>query len=345
MDAKLWAKVLGQPIPKKAVRKKRRRRKKEPKVRAPRLRKIKEPKPEPPVIEFTAAEKKDILHHWMYAKSSNWSVLLLLTMYPDWDVVAEKANKTVDEVETIYRTFKGVNPMTEPRFVNPPHPSNTARIRREDLNTYERMGSYLAQRKFNGTHSVIWIYRDEAVMWDRRGVSQTLYKISPGMKACLLGLDRDPEKELVVAGELLHTKAKSKITDKQSATDTIVLFDVLYYGDHLTQMTQVDRLILLAQLCRKPTKKEPGTFSGATARAYIVSEIDTAHLWMAESFFDDFCYHFDEIIEKDRDGNDKYPEIEGLVLRLRESRLQANSKGDVDWLIRCRKFKDKVYTF
>lgn len=266
-------------------------------------------------------------------------------MHPEWDVVAEKANKTIREVETLYRTFKGVNPMTEPRFVNPPHPGTAARIRREDLKTYEKMGTYLAQRKFNGVHSVIWIHRDNAAMWDRRGIPQTLYKITPGMKACLLGLNRDPEKELVVAGELLHTKAKSKITDKQCATDTIVLFDVLYYGDHLTQMNQVERLVLLTQLCRKPTKREPGNFPGATPRALIVSEIETAHLWLAESFFDDFSYHFDEMIETDKRGNDKYPEIEGLVLRLRESRLQANSKGDVDWLIRCRKFKEKVYTF
>jgi hypothetical protein len=219
------------------------------------------------------------------------------------------------------------------------------RIRREDLPTYEAMGKFITQRKFNGTHVVIWVYKDEVMLWDRRGTPLTLYTLTAAQKRNLLSLERDPEKELILCGELLHTKAKSKISNEQAATDTIVLFDVIYYGDHLTQMTQVERLDFLAAICRNPTDKEAGTFRGATKRAFVVRDDGDAHLWLAEVFTKEFDYHFDECFDEDSKGRDKYPEIEGLMLRLAGSKLRSGGSGDVDWLIRCRKFKDGIYNF
>ena len=235
----------------------------------------------------------------------------------------------------------------KPRFLMPPHPTQHMKIRRQDLPTYEAMGKYVTQRKFNGTHSVIWIHAEDVVLWERRGRPMTLYHLTPGMKRCLLSLDRDLDKELIVVGELLHSKAVSKITNQQAAKDTIVLFDVIYYDNHLTTLNQVDRLELLASLCGNPTKLEAGAFPGATKRAWVVRDDRDSHLWMAETFTKDFSYHFDECCfdQLDKQGRDRYPEIEGLVLRQKDSKLTIGGSGDVNWLVRCRKTKDNVYAF
>lgn len=234
-----------------------------------------------------------------------------------------------------------------PRFVLPPHPKTGSHIRRQDLPVYEEMGGYLAQRKFNGTHGVIWIGGNKVSIWDRRGVPLSLYKLNESMKRCLLGLGCDPSKESIFTGEILHTKAKSERTGEQEAKDTIVLFDVIVHDNEpLTRMNQVDRLKLLSDICGNPSKLEGPKFFGATSRALVVSEyadseIDVAHLWLAETFMEDFQYHYDECCydQLDKNGYDKYKEIEGLVLRQRDSRLQFKQGdiGDVDWIIRCRK--------
>lgn len=235
--------------------------------------------------------------------------------------------------------------MQEPRFILPPHPGQAQRIRREDLPIYENMNRFVAQRKFNGTHVVIWICQDQVVLWDRRGIPLTLYQLTPSQRINLLSLKRDKDKELVLAGECLHTKAKSKITGQQVATDTIVLFDILYYDKHLTGHNQVERLDFLSSICGDPVEQEPGNFPGSTSRALVVKTTENAHLWLAEVFYEEFSYHFDECFDEDKEGRDKYPEIEGLMLRVRNSRLAAGTKGDVEWLIRCRKAKDKTYMF
>jgi hypothetical protein len=259
----------------------------------------------------------------------------------------QNAKEAVDQLPD----WMGGNKMSKkPRFILPPHPNAHMRIRRNDLPMYEGMNKYVAQRKFNGTHVVIWIYKNEVSLWDRRGIPLTLYKLSNDMKQCLLSLVRDSEKEMVVVGELLHTKAKSKVTGQQEATDTIVLFDVLMHNDNYqTISNQVDRLNLLAAICNYPTKLEGPKFAGATSRALIVKEQGTAHLWLAEVFTHEFQYHFDECCTDQftKEGHDKYSEIEGLILRQKDTRLSIKNTGigDVDWLIRCRKRKEKVYTF
>ena len=228
------------------------------------------------------------------------------------------------------------------RFILPPHPGSGNKCKREDLEDYE--GEWVAQRKFNGTHAVIWINGDEINIWDRRGQQLTLYKLTETMKACLLGLDLN-NKETVFAGEILHTKAKRKDTNEQAARHTIVLFDVLFHERYLSNINQDERLELLESICRHPNQLEKGAFFGATKRAFTVSEVGESSLWLAERFYDNFVYHFDECDETDKRGYDKYPEIEGLILRLKDSKLQANPKTDVSWIIRCRKPKSKIYDF
>lgn len=230
-----------------------------------------------------------------------------------------------------------------PRFILPPHPPTANKCKREDLDYYESQGLWVAQRKFNGTHVVIWVYRDSVSLWDRRGSHLTLYKLTESMKGCLCNLNLNG-KETVFAGELLHTKAKRKDTDKQAAENTIVLFDVLFHENHLIKINQDERLNLLEELCGNPKELEPGGFFGATKRALIVNQQNESNLWLAERFYDEFSYHFDECMEEDK-GIDKYPEIEGLILRLKNSKLHSNPKRDVEWIIRCRKPKNKIYDF
>lgn len=232
-------------------------------------------------------------------------------------------------------------------FILPPHPNSSMKIQRSDLSTYENMNLWTCQRKFNGTHVVIWIHNDQLEIWERRGKPLSTYKLTESMKQCLLSLNLK-NKETVLVGEVLHTKAVSKITDEQAATNTIVLFDVLFHEKQLSELTQMERLTLLEEMCRKPTEKEIPKFRGAVPRALIVKEEGISKLWLAEHWDDEFSYHFDECCDQmDKNGKDLYPEIEGLVLRLKTSRIQfrGNDVGDVNWIVRCRKLKLKMYTF
>jgi hypothetical protein len=78
------------------------------------------------------------------------------------------------------------------------------------------------------------------------------------------------------------------------------------------------RLEVLSDLCGNPSAEslEKPKFPGATPRAMVVAESETAHLWLAETFVDEFQYHFDECCfdQVDAKGRDRYEEIEGLVL-------------------------------
>lgn len=230
----------------------------------------------------------------------------------------------------------------KPTFILPPHPSPRVCIQRKDLPHYESTKQYIAQRKFNGTHSVISIVNDKIGMWERRGNEMTLYKMPDSMKSCLLGLPIAKDRMLTVVGELMHTKAKSKVTDQQELTNTIILFDILVYGDPL-KMNQMDRLKLLDDICGNPKVLEPAKFLGAARRALVVRETNESKLWLAENWLDEFQYHYDECChdQLDKQGRDRYTEIEGLMLRRKDNVLNFTSKGigDVNWLIRCRKEK------
>ena len=87
-----------------------------------------------------------------------------------------------------------------------------------------------------------------------------------------------------------------------------------------------------------------GEFFGATNRAFLAKQEGESNSWLAERFYDEFFYHFDECMDEEK-GVDKYPEIEGLILRLKNSKLHSNPKRDVEWIMRCRKPKNKVYDF
>lgn len=232
-------------------------------------------------------------------------------------------------------------------FILPPHPKSSGLIQRQDLSFYEDLGVWIGQRKFNGIHVVIWTNGKNVEIWERTGKKLTFYKMSPSMEYCLSFLTK--KEEIVVVGELLHCKAVNKTTKEQELKDTIVLFDILKFKTNLSNVLQEERLNLLADVCGNPKFLESPKFPGATQRALIVKNEKESNLWLAERFDKEFSYHFDECCLDQVDGNhhDLYPEIEGLVLRLKESKLQFKNDGigDVDWIIKCRKKKSKMYQF
>jgi hypothetical protein len=140
---------------------------------------------------------------------------------------------------------------------------------------------------------------------------------------------------------LIHGQAVSDITGTQALRHCIVLFDLLWLGKPLLTEGFQERYNMLQSICGKPQTLEP------KKRGLVIKEVGESKLWLAETFPDDFAYHFYEFYEFDEQGRDQFPEIEGLVCKkAKNSALRlGNVPYDVDWMMRVRKTKDKVYLF
>ena len=222
-----------------------------------------------------------------------------------------------------------------PTYIYPPYPRQSSKIPPKDLSRFEETGRWVAQRKFGGSRVGVRVYREQVKLADRHGGNLVSIPLTDTMRECLLSLNLDPNVCYWLDGEFLHKKAKVALTDEQAAKNTIVLFDVLYIGRHLTTETQLDRLDLLAKICNNPTALEP-----VKQRALQVVTVKESHIWMAETFYKDFEDRFYDFYEYDDQRRDLYPEIEGLVLRNKLFRLKNTGvrkyslNGEV---IRCRK--------
>jgi hypothetical protein len=223
------------------------------------------------------------------------------------------------------------------KFYFPPHPGPKNKIRYVDLPLYDKLNRFVAQRKYNGSHAVI--HYPSMQIWDRRGKPLFSYKMSESMKECFHSLNL--KKEYVFDGEVLHTKAKSKITGKQSATNTIVLFDLLFAGRYLSGVPFIDRMNLLDEVCKHPRQLEEKN------RALLVDNAGVSNLWLAETFNSDFLNKFYEFFDYHaKTGEDKFPEIEGLILKNKAGMLLSGGKlEDNDWIVRVRKEKPNMYSF
>jgi hypothetical protein len=228
----------------------------------------------------------------------------------------------------------------KPRYLFPQHPKSGILIAPQQLEEYEAQGHWLAQLKFQGSTSILWVYNDQFMIWNRLGEPFTNYKAKEGMRKCIQSLKLQPDTEYVFNGELLHTKAKHKSSGKQAATDTIVLFDVLYIKRYLAVEQLEERLALLTDICRDPQVYDKDK------QGLIVAHEDESQIWLAETYYDDFNYHFWKFVDEDAQNNDRYPLIEGLMLKRKGStNIGFGSKPvDVTWMTRCRKLKDKIYT-
>ncbi len=225
-------------------------------------------------------------------------------------------------------------------FFFPPHPSVHFKIPPDQLPNLEKQSGWLAQRKYNGWHSVIHVNRDKNIcnLWNRRGKPFEKYQLTPEMRECFF---RQFSGDVVLDGELLHGQAISQITGQQALRHTIVLFDILYLNKNLLTEDFGERIFLLSSICGDPKSLE------IKKRGLVVQEVGESRLWLAQLFQDEFLYRFYEMYDFDSSGLDKYPDIEGLVCkRVKNSRLGlGNIQYDVNWMMRVRKTKEKTYQF
>jgi hypothetical protein len=199
----------------------------------------------------------------------------------------------------------------------PPKPRG--RLVPGNLPEYEKSGKWLAQRKFNGTHILISISPDREVDIIRPGGEPT-QQFSPTRELLdeIKSLSLESGKQYWLDGELLNNK-----TATEQYKGKLVLFDVLQAGRYLMgSPKQVERLQMLNAICRNPTQLEPNNG---------IALVATPNVWLAQSFFSDFVPRYRDFLD--------HPEIEGLMLRKRESTLDksGSKKYLVDWMIRCRK--------
>jgi ATP-dependent DNA ligase len=202
------------------------------------------------------------------------------------------------------------------RILFPPRPKN--RILAGELPVYERSNRWVAQRKFNGQRNPIYISSDKQVQFFNYGAPHANYVPPEQLIREFSALQLEDGKDYWLDSELLDKKTKDP-----RYKDRVILFDVLHVGKHLFGgPTFLERLAILAEICRNPT-----TYESTHGIALQVTE----HIWLAETFDHAFSERFTEILQ--------YDEIEGLVLKRKDSKLDniGIRKHEVAWQIRCRK--------
>lgn len=208
--------------------------------------------------------------------------------------------------------------------IYPPRPKG--KISPDVLDTYEKSGIWVAQRKFNGQRNLIHISRaGEIKLYSRHGGAHARFKPTQKLVYQIERLNLKSGTEYWLDSELLDAK-----TTSQAYKGKIILFDVLQAGRYLFgNPTQMERLEILRAICRNPVEHEP-----THGIALRVSD----DLWMAETFEAGFKQEFDRFLQLD--------EIEGLVLRKRQSVLDNPGlrEYEVTWQVRCRK-PHKNYQF
>lgn len=181
---------------------------------------------------------------------------------------------------------------------------------------------WMAQRKFKGQRSPIYISKDKKTieLWSRHSENDFLHKnytTSEKVKQAILSLNL-PDSDIVIDAELMHAKTKN-------LKEILIVYDVLYMDKYLSNVTQMDRLQLLSNFCNNPRELEE------LKRGLIVND----HIWMAQTIETDFFNQYQSL--------NHLNEIEGLILRKRNSKLKDGNialgrrQHEVPWMIRVRK--------
>lgn len=200
------------------------------------------------------------------------------------------------------------------KIIYPPRPKS--KMLWKDLPYYESTGKWIAQRKFRGSRAVINISpAGEITLGNRHGGQFARFSLDRKYREEILaGLRLQKGVEYWLDGELMNKD--------ENATNEIILFDVLQVGRYLFgSPNQVERLQMLADICGNPTE---------LCKAGFALQV-TPRIWLAETFTGDFVKRYEEALP--------VPQLEGLVLRKRESTLDdfGNSEYTTTNLIRCRK--------
>lgn len=204
------------------------------------------------------------------------------------------------------------------RYVYPPRPKGKMHPR--DLEREERRRVWLAQYKFKGSRTLVHLEANGQVQfYNRHGEIHKRFKPSQELVQEFRSLNLQPNVDYVLDGELLDHFTKH-------IKGTIVLFDVLWAGRYLLGCEQQKRLQILREICGSPSILEP------EGRAFEVSP----HIWMAETFDRDFANRFSWAAAR--------PELEGLVLRKRDAKLDnmGHAEYETAHQLRCRR-PEKVH--
>jgi hypothetical protein len=194
------------------------------------------------------------------------------------------------------------------------------------LAEYEKTGKWVAQRKFNGTRTLIYVSENKEVsVLTRHGGGHSKFATTEGFISQVLSLDLEAGKSYWFDGELMHSRTKDV-----NYKNKVVLFDILQAGHYLfNSPDQMKRLEMLAAICRHPVEYEP---------AHQLALKVTDDIWLAEVFENRFVERFQEAMPIE--------EIEGLVLRKRDSVIDhlGGVEYEVTWQQRVRK-PGKSYDF
>ena len=199
------------------------------------------------------------------------------------------------------------------KIIYPPRPKS--KMLPTDLPYYESTDKWLAQRKFRGSNSVIYISSNREVTLGSRH----------GDKFARFVLDKKHKEEFITG---LHLKSNcdywfnGELMNKDiNATNEIILYDLLHAQRYLFGVKQVDRLEMLSDICGKPKN---------LCSSKIALEV-TPKIWLAEVFFSSFAARFVESLP--------VQQLEGLVLRKKFATLDnyGQSEYTTNDLIRCRK--------
>lgn len=203
-------------------------------------------------------------------------------------------------------------------------PSPNFRIFPKMLDAYEEMGDWIAQRKYNGQRNLIQIKPDKTVkLFNRYGKGHAGFELSTNLEKQILSLNLEDGKEYWIDSELMNDKTKN-------LKNTIILFDVLFAGDYLLGVNQLDRLRILSNIC--------GGENELTLDPLGIAYVICPNIWLAPFFDKNFAARYQEFIHLD--------EIEGLLLRRKDGCIDnlGQKEYEVSWMIRCRK-EHKNYDF
>lgn len=195
----------------------------------------------------------------------------------------------------------------------PPYPKRSMKMIIDSLYRIND-DDWIAQNKFNGINSVIEIKNKRVLnLWNRHGkvISPEKFNFS-GLQECVNSLNLKEQDVVFLNGEFLHNKIKNQ-------KNSIVLYDILYYNKPLLS-DYPERLKLLTDLIQDVRTPE-------------------FQIRLIESYYDSFIDRYYEAIQDE--------DIEGLVLKRKtNSKLRmGNFHYEVDWIMRVRKPKEKVYGF
>lgn len=210
-----------------------------------------------------------------------------------------------------------------PKVIYPPRPKGA--IPPQELDYYEKTGLWVAQPKYNGGRNVIHIEVNGNIsMWGRHGAKHEIFSMTDSQREQILSLPglKKGQEYWLDSEVLIKTKAPE-------TKNKIILFDVLQAGRYLFMSpNQMVRLEMLDEICGRPR-----VLDNWRRMAYKISD----DVLMSPTYLEGF---------KDRFNDDLGDEVEGLVLRKKDSFIDnfGVKEYEVGWLIRCRR-QHKNYNF